>query len=124
MRYVRVSVYKGKLNIGFDVDANGRVTDPGLDFQLFDEQGAPVTSDFRGEVAWSESNETWITPNIGAYDVNVHMYRVSKYPTPESVEYLNGWRHAMKLKRKVWPKDKSPDFMDGFRSAWQEREKR
>lgn len=125
MKYVRVSVYKGKLTIGAFFEENGMMGDPGLDYQLFDDHGNAVNSEFTGEVAWSTGDDgfTYITPNIRAHEVNVFMYRLDRYPTPESVEYRNGWIHAMKMKRKTWPKNKSQLFTDGFRDAWQEREK-
>jgi hypothetical protein len=104
--YHHVYIHDGKLPIGK------------LQFQLSDENGNLVDFDYFGNVGIS-GNKLRI---IAGRD-SVHDFTIADRPTPESVEYANGYEKAESQQRKRWPNpDKfSRHFISGWLAGWKEK---
>ena len=110
----RVAIYKGELDVpGFDGE-------PGLSYKLAPLDDAPFVREFRGD-GNREGNQLTIWKGDIRTTVAIGSYLVSDTPTPESLDYYNGYQHGKKQKIMRWPASKPERFVEGWREAWKER---
>lgn len=110
----RVTIYNGELDVpGFEGE-------PGLSYKLAPLDGAPLIKEFRGD-AGRDGNRLTVWKGDIRTATTIHEYLVSDTPTPDSLNYYNGYHHGKKQKIKRFPAGKPEQFGYGWIEAWKER---
>jgi hypothetical protein len=94
----------------------------GFDYQLFHADGTPTTRDYHGRgVIVQRGEDSFVVLGNPVTDCHLPEYRIAAEPTQNSVDYVEGYRHALRQKRAKAGATWSERFMDGWRQGWQDR---
>lgn len=111
----RATIYDGQLWVACTNEETG--ASYVLKYPLTCVDGSPASGSYRGEAHYADGNRLL----LGSLTGYLSEYRIAAEPTRESVEHADGYLHAYRQKRRVAPRTRSADWLDGWRTAWAER---